>query len=162
MTHDQLVMRAERWLKNMGCGVVFNDRFRAATHSGEQPDAIGWRDGLSILIECKATRGDFLADKKKPFRMVSSLGMGDWRFMMCPPGMIAPDELPPGWGLLYVHPRKVEKAHGVPANCHWWTKKPFDGNKRSENQLMYSALRRLSIRGHFETIYESALARGDQ
>ncbi|MEQ5770023.1 hypothetical protein NFH98_20845 [Halomonas sp. H33-56] len=154
MTHDHLVERAEKWLRGQGCGVVFNDRFRAATHSGEQPDAIGWRDGLSLLIECKASRADFLADKKKRFRRDPAEGMGDWRFMMCPPGLIAPDELPPGWGLLYVHPRKVERAHGVPANCHWWIKKPFEGNKRSETQLMYSALRRLSLRGHFDSIYE--------
>ncbi|WP_280568201.1 hypothetical protein [Chromohalobacter sp. 296-RDG] len=154
MSHDELVMRAERWLKTMGCGVVFNDKFRAANHSGEEPDAIGWRDGLSLLVECKASRSDFLADRKKRFRRDPADGMGDWRFMMCPPGMIAADELPEGWGLLYVHPRKVEKVHGVPANTQWWISKPFEANKRSETQLMYSALRRLSIRGHFESIYE--------
>lgn len=154
MTHDDLVARAERWLKTMGCGIVFNDNFRAGTISGEQPDAIGWRDGLSLLIECKSSRSDFLADKKKRFRQDAKQGMGDWRFMMCPPRMISSDELPEGWGLLYVHARKVERVHGVPGNAHWWNAKPFEGNKRCETQLMYSALRRLNIRGHFEKIYE--------
>ena len=154
MTHDELVIRAERWLKNMGCGVVFNDNFHAATLYGEEPDAIGWRDGLSLLVECKASRGDFLADRKKRFRQDPAEGMGDWRFMMCPPGMIAADEIPDGWGLLYAHPRKVEKVCGVPTNTQWWSGKPFEANKRRETQLMYSALRRLSIRGHFESIYQ--------
>ena len=154
MTHEELVKRAERWLKTMGCGVVFNDSFRTGTITGEQPDAIGWRDGLSLLVECKASRADFFADKKKHFRRDPGEGMGDWRFIMCPPGLIQVGELPEGWGLLYVHPRKIERAHGVPANCHWWSQKPFEGNKRCETQLMYSALRRISIRGYFETIYE--------
>lgn len=154
MTHDELVARAERWLRTIGCGVVFNDSFKAATIFGEQPDAIGWRDGLSILIECKASRADFLADKSKRFRQTPEQGMGDWRFMMCPPGLIAPKDLPQGWGLLYVHPRKIERVHGVPLNTCWWSHKPFEGNKRCETQLMYSALRRISQRGDFMKIYE--------
>lgn len=155
MTHDELVMRAEKWLTNQGCGVVFRDEFRAATHNGEQPDAIGWRDGLSILIECKASRSDFLADKRKRFRKEPEIGMGDWRFYMCPPGVIKPEDLPGGWGLLHATPKQVKKVHGVPGNCHWWSKKPFEGNKRCENQIMYSALRRMVIRGHFDSIYEA-------
>ena len=142
MTHNELVDRAEKWLKNQGCGVVFRDEFRAHTHNGEQPDSIGWRDGLSILIECKASRSDFLADKKKRFRQDPSIGMGDWRFFMCPPG------------LLYATEKQIKKVHGIPSNCHWWSKKPFDGNKRCENQMMYSALRRMVVRGHFDSIYE--------
>ena len=154
MTHEELVIRAERWLKTMGCGVVLNDNFRAGTHSGEQPDAIGWRDGLSLLVECKATRSDFLADRKKRFRADPALGMGDWRFFMCPPGLIKPEELPEGWGLLYAHPRKIQKVHGVPGNAHWWAARPFEADKRCETQMMYSALRRLSLRGYFPAIYE--------
>lgn len=155
MTHDELVLRADRWLKNaVGCGVVFNDRFQAATHNGEQPDAIGWRDGLSFLVECKASRSDFLADRKKPFRVDPAIGMGDWRFFMCPPGLIRADELPEGWGLLYAHSRKVEKVHGIPTNVDYWSKRPFTPDKRIETQMMYSALRRLGLRGHLPSIYE--------
>lgn len=154
MTHNELVNRAERWLKNQGCGVVFRDEFRAVTCDGEQPDAIGWRSGLSLLIECKASRGDFLADKKKRFRQDPALGMGDWRFFMCPPDLINPEDLPQGWGLLYALPRQVKKVHGIPGNCHWWTRKPFEGNKRAETQMMYSALRRMEIRGHLSEIYD--------
>lgn len=154
MTHEELVLKAERWLKSQGCGVVFRDTFKAATHNGELPDAIGWRDGLSLLIECKASKADFLADKRKRFRQNPETGMGDWRFFLCPPDIILVDDLPEGWGLLYAYPRQIKKVHGVPGNCGWWHGKPFDGNKRCETQMMYSALRRMVVRGHFSEIYE--------
>lgn len=85
-----------------GYSVIIRDPFRAYTISGERPDAIGWRDGISILIECKASHADFLADRKKPFRAETDnqQGMGDWRFYLCPPEIIKPEELPEGWGLL--------------------------------------------------------------
>lgn len=154
MTHNKLVLRAEKWLKSQGCGVVFRDDFKAVTGSGEQPDAIGWRDGLSILVECKISRPDFLADRKKLFRIDPHKGMGDWRFFLCPPNLILPDELPAGWGLLYASPKQIKKVHGVPGNTGWWNGKPFEGNKRYETQMMYSALRRMVLRGHFKEIYE--------
>jgi hypothetical protein len=154
MTHDGCVLRAEKWLKQQGCGIVLREPFRASTGSGEIPDAIGWRDGLSILIECKVDRADFLADKKKRFRRDPAMGMGDWRFFMCPPGVIEIDDLPEGWGLLWVTGKQVRKVHGVPGNCGWWEEKPFDGHKRYETQMLYSALRRVSLRGHFDDVYE--------
>lgn len=154
MTHGELVKRAERWLKTQGCGVVFRDEFKAATHNGELPDAIGWRDGISVLVECKASRADFLADRSKRFRQRPEIGMGDWRFFLCPPEIITVADLPEGWGLLHAYPKQIKKLHGVPGNCGWWNKKPFEGNKRCETQMMYSALRRMVVRGHFDTIYE--------
>ena len=63
LNHSALVLRAEKWLKVQGCGVVFRDPFRATTNSGEQPDAIGWRDGISILIECPDTLSEELIKK---------------------------------------------------------------------------------------------------
>ena len=97
--HAKLVLRGARWLHAQGCRVVLHDPFRAAVSTGEQPDDIGWRDGLSILIEVKVTFADFLADQKKPFRKDPSKGMGDWRFFLCPPEVIQPADLPSGWGL---------------------------------------------------------------
>lgn len=153
MTHDDLCLRAEKWLKTQGCGVVFHDRFQPYTPNGEQPDAIGWKDGLSFLVECKTSRSDFLADKKKKFRIDPSLGMGDYRFYMCPPGVIKEEDLPEGWGLLYVTPKQVRKVVFPKSNC-WHNFKPFEANKIAENYMMLSALRRLTIRGHLDAIYE--------
>lgn len=150
MTHAELVARAERWLYSIGCGFVFTE---FVTRSYEIPDAIGFRSHTSILVEAKTSRADFLADRKKPHRMGADAGMGDWRFFMCPPDLIKPDELPPGWGLLYVREKIVQRVIGGPRSNHW-DDAPRTGSKRDEAAMMYSALRRLKIRGRLHEIYE--------
>jgi hypothetical protein len=140
--HSMLVKKGGAWLRKQGCGVVISESIQAITLNGERPDVIGWRDSLSILIECKASRADFLQDAKKPFRLNPEEGMGDWRFYLAPQGVIAVEELPPGWGLLIFNGRKIESVHGVPPNCHWWKDKPFEGEKVSETAVLVSALRR--------------------
>lgn len=66
-THADLVAPAARWLKGtVRCGVVLTE---APSMDGESPDAIGWRSGYSVLVECKASRADFLADSRKPHRV---------------------------------------------------------------------------------------------
>ena len=146
-SHDYLVTRARQWLKSVGCGVIFDDRIRCATTTGEQPDAIGWRAGVSILVECKTSRQDFLADQKKPFRKDPVTGMGDWRFYLCHEGIIAASDLPKGWGLLHIAGRRIVDIAGVPPNTEWITSRPWPANKDAEMDLMYSALRRLSACG---------------
>lgn len=155
LSHDDLVSIAERWLKSINCGVVFNDKFKAATGNGEQPDALGFKSGVSIMIECKASRSDFLSDKNKRFRIDPTIGIGDWRFYMCPPDVIKVEDLPEGWGLLWTDGKRVKKVYGIPTNTQLQCKRPFDGNKRSEQDILVSALRRLSIRGYFDHIYQS-------
>lgn len=154
ITHADMCIRAERWLKNMGCGVVFRDPFRAITYNGEQPDAIGFKSSTSLLVEVKISRSDFFADRKKHFRKNPDSGMGDWRFYMCPPGVIKVTDLPEGWGLLYCHGNKIEKVHGIPTNIQLGWTPPFIAYKEGEMQMMYSALRRMDIRGHLPEIYE--------
>ncbi len=155
MNHADLVLRAEKWLwRFCGCGVVLRDPFKARTITGEQPDAIGWRDGVSILVECKTSRADFLADRNKPFRREPDLGMGDWRFLMCPPNLIQIEDLPTGWGLLWATDKGVRRVYGVPGNTGWWRDRPFVGSKDSENAMLLSALRRMVLRGHFDEVYD--------
>lgn len=59
LTHDELCQIACRFLKNNGFKVAFHDRFVAAVATGEQPDAIGFRNLASCLIEVKCSRADF-------------------------------------------------------------------------------------------------------
>jgi Holliday junction resolvase len=59
--HSDLVEIAEKWLLKR-CGFAFTE---LSTHAQEIPDAIGFKSGISILIECKTSRADFLADRKK-------------------------------------------------------------------------------------------------
>lgn len=154
MTHKDLVVRAEKWLIQQGCGITIRDPFRACTICGEEPDVIGWRDGISILIECKMSRSDFFADQKKSFRIIPENGMGDWRFFLTPPEIIVPEDLPDGWGLLWAKDKIIKKIYGVPTNAMWWKQKPFEPCKRSETIILVSALRRLKVQGYLSEIYE--------
>lgn len=112
MKHAELVGRAVRWLKGKKRCVLVLREFRS--WSREHPDAIGWRgDGRSILIECKASRGDFLRDRKKACRRgadVIELGVASQRYYMTGPGLVAVEEVPAGWGLLIVEGRSVVEA----------------------------------------------------
>jgi hypothetical protein len=151
--HNALCIRGAKYLKNNGFGVVFDDRFQALTGTGEIPDVMGFRNEVSCLIEVKVSRSDFLADKKKQFRKYPMLGMGDWRFYLCPPDLIKPEELPSGWGLLYAKPKTIKAIHGWPPNTKWFNC-PFKSNAQSELSYMYSALRRMEIKGHLNAVYE--------
>ncbi|MCB8880066.1 hypothetical protein ACELLULO517_07455 [Acidisoma cellulosilytica] len=87
--------------------------------AGESPDAIGFRvselrdGGGSTVVECKVSRSDFLADQKKPHR-TQGAGMGRFRYFMVPEGMLSADEVPSGWGLIYVGERnRIQIASGA-------------------------------------------------
>lgn len=152
--HSELCIRAAKFLRNNGFSVAFDDRFEAVTGTGELPDAIGFRNGVSVVIEVKVSRSDFFADKKKHFRREAETGMGDWRFFLCPVDLIKPEELPEGWGLLYAQNKIIKKVKGFPTNTQWHSKKPFNANKQAECDFMYSALRRIQLKGHLDVVYE--------
>lgn len=144
MKHSELVTCAGKWLKSFGCSVVLCE-MTAHTNNGEMPDAIGWKGGHSILIECKSSRADFVADAKKLFRIYPVSGMGEVRLYLCPEGVISPDELPDGWGLLYVVGKRVERIVAPTGNYfpHDGPCKHFyDRSHVSEIALLVSALRR--------------------
>ena len=138
MTHAQLVERAVRWLRGYRCGVVLSEQ---ACVSGEMPDAIGWKKAChSVLVECKVTRGDFLADRAKPFRMKPEKGVGSERFYMVPPGVVKIEELPPGWGLLEYRRGRLEMLQASAKNLR--TALGF----RYEMNLLLASLRRVEVR----------------
>ena len=138
MTHAQLVDRAVRWLRYYRCGVVLSEQ---ACVSGEMPDAIGWKQAShSVLVECKVTRADFLADRAKPFRQKPEKGVGSERFYLAPPALIKVEELPPGWGLLELRRRRVELIHPPAKNLR--TAVGF----RYEMNLLLASLRRVEVR----------------
>lgn len=111
MTHNDLCLVAVKWLQRAnnaggpGCHVAVSEC--RSGWSGEIPDAIGFRatgfDDGSTVVECKTSRADFLADRKKAHRIAG--GLGNWRYFMAPVGLIRADELPAGWGLLEVNQR---------------------------------------------------------
>ncbi len=135
MTHDELVERAARWLKGQGYKVALTE-FRTA--SSEEPDAFGLNGASTCLVECKTSRADFLADKKKWFRRNPSMGLGVYRYFLTPKGLVRPDELPEGWGLLEIRGQRTFKIEEAA---------PFDraAAMKAERPVIYSLLRRLSI-----------------
>ena len=172
ITHKMLVEIAYKWLlKNGSIGVAFKELRSLAS---EIPDVIGFGQSASTMIECKASRADFLRDKKKPHR---SKGMGNWRFYCCPDGMIRVDELPKGWGLIYVKNGKARIEHDCrkkkinegwpqewmkaeyPNGFERWitaTENKFDADTVEERRIMYTALRRLFLRGRMDEIYNQS------
>ena len=138
MTHEQLVTRAVAWLRRYGCGVVLSEQSCA---SGETPDAIGWKRAChSVVVECKVSRADFLADREKPFRQKQNLGMGCERFYVAPAGLIAGSELPAGWGLLELRGREVRLV--TPSSKDLRSARGF----RREMNLLLASLRRVEVR----------------
>jgi hypothetical protein len=138
MTHTQLVERAVKWLRWYRCGVVLSEQ---ACVSGEMPDAIGWKQAShSVLVECKVTRNDFLADRAKPFRLKPDKGVGSERFYLTPPGLVKIDELPAGWGLLEFRRGHVEMLHPSAKNLRTAT------GFRYEMNLLLASLRRVEVR----------------
>jgi len=153
MTHTECVEVAARYLSKR-CNVVLPEFY---THNDELPDVIGfdtgiirdgrWNSGVySRLIEVKVSRSDFLADKRKSFRMRPEKGMGDFRYYCCPKGLISKDEVPDGWGLLYVYPNgQVRQVKESTMHQH-----DFGG----EFYLLYYYARRANFAGVHRTILE--------
>ena len=114
------------------------------TLNAEIPDVIGFKGDFSFIIEAKTSRADFLADKKKPFRLNPSIGMGDFRFFIAPLNMIGISELPEGWGLIEVEGFKIVNVHNPFGKgniySNWIKNKK---NNQAERYVMYSALRRI-------------------
>jgi hypothetical protein len=138
MTHAQLVERAVRWLRSYRCGVVLSEQ---ACVSGEMPDAIGWkRTNHSVLVECKSTRADFLADRGKPFRQKPEQGVGSERFYLTPPALVKLEELPVGWGLLEFRQGRIEAIHPSGKNLR------TAAGLRYEMNLLLASLRRVELR----------------
>lgn len=83
----------------VSCGAVF-----VSTEKGgsEKPDVFAlFRDGLSVVYECKASRADFKSDANKHFRQNPADGMGCERIYVVNEGVCRPWEIPSGWQLAY-------------------------------------------------------------
>ncbi len=137
--HCELVKISAKWLKKYGCSVIMSEL--RTLGANEIPDAIGWRETVSILIECKTSREDYLTDLDKSFRKNPESGMGNHRFYLCPEGVIKPEELPENWGLLYVIGKRVKIIKGNDKNTQWYLK-PFKSNIEAEKSLLLSFLRK--------------------
>jgi hypothetical protein len=146
VSHRQLVARAVDWLRHeYGCGIILSEQYCA---TGEVPDAVGWKGFChSVLVECKVSRADFLADADKPFRLKPEEGIGCERFYLTSPGLIAPEELPKGWGLL--ESRRRETRVVVKAARR---DQRTEAGLMKEMNLLLASLRRVEVRIEPQTI----------
>ena len=153
ISHDDLVRKAVAWLRKPAhyrladgtvwyrpsCGVVLPEY---VSWSGEVPDAFGMtHGGYSCAIECKASRGDFLADKRKSHRAPGMPSIGQDRFYLAPPGVIEPGELPEGWGFLELRTVRIVRVVSPPGPNR-------NRDITSELGICYSLLRRCHKHGH--------------
>jgi hypothetical protein len=147
MTHAQLVQKAVAWLRSYRCSVVLSEQ---ACASGEMPDAIGWkRTQHSVVVECKVSRADFLADRSKPFRQKPEKGLGCERFYLTLPGLVEVAELPAGWGLLEYQRGRVQVVQSPSPK----SLRSAQGMKYEMN-LLLASLRRVELRVEPQTITE--------
>lgn len=146
---------------------------------------------MSLLVECKASRTDFLSDAVKPSRentggenpgkageLPSSkravkpprktAGLGAYRFYMAPTSLLAPEELPEGWGLLELRVSSGLSETGSASGPNYTVRRSHDplgvfdprtgrprtglpdtrtrGTLQRENGLALSALRLVQLR----------------
>ncbi len=141
ISHQELVDRAFLYLHTIGCSVRFKERVASTS---ENPDAMGFGGRrFSVLIECKASRADFLTDRKKWFRKKLEDGMGYNRYYMAPVGMLTPSEIPEGWGLLEVYEKtpRMNRRVRITVEAEAFLKR----NQHAEITYLVSAIRRINI-----------------
>lgn len=150
MTHAELCKRAVRWLrKSRNCGVVLSEMKTLTT---EIPDAIGWRNDRSFVVECKTSRADFLADSKKPHK-IAGRGVGNYRYFMCEEGVIRESDLvgrDEGLVVIAYDGRAVEcRLPGRREPC-----------LEDERTMLVSALRRIQAKEFIVIVQEEGVENG--
>lgn len=139
--HEKLIEIGYVWLiKSIKCSFAFKNLI---SYAKEKPDLIGWKNQDSILIECKTSRSDFLADKKKSFRIHGNMGVGNYRFYLVPESLLNIDDIPEKWGWLAVNEKGKIRKCLFPKGNVWNNESRFESHLPSERVMLCSALRRI-------------------
>lgn len=84
------------------------------TLTAENPDVWATNGYHTTLVEVKTSHSDFLADQKKWSRSksaeLSDKQLGNYRYYLCPEGVIDESEIPDKWGLLVYDGKKIIKV----------------------------------------------------
>ena len=84
------------------------------TLCAENADVWGTNGHDTCVIEVKTSHSDFLADQKKWARSKvaeeGGIQIGNYRYYLCPTGVIKEEELPKNWGLLIWDGKKIHKV----------------------------------------------------
>ena len=144
LTHDYLNARGAMFLKyEKHCGVVAVELKSFATAS--IPDVIGFKQQCSYIIESKVSRADFLADQKKPHRhRLAMFAVGNYRYFLCPTDLIQVEDLPEGWGLLWIEGKIISIIKEVDRTMHRGVIAEYrhEIHPKLDRALLYSIARR--------------------
>lgn len=137
--HYQLACKVAQWIRRRENAEKWRTPYQLSAvelvcAGCENPDVYATNGCDSAVIEVKTSHSDFLNDQKKLSRRDKGFAMGNYRYYLCPEGIISEDELPEGWGLLYEKDGRIHKV--VPALEH------RDANMRWDVMLLSSILRR--------------------
>lgn len=132
LSHHKLVSIGHKWLFKTH-PIVLTE---VAT-VGEEPDVIGFKGGASTLIECKASRADFLADRAKEFRKHPQIGIGEYRYNLTPVDLLDLNELPDRWGLLETDGKRVFRRRIASSFTQF--------NESQEKRILLSIIRRIAL-----------------
>jgi len=142
ITHSYLVNAGAAWLKKK-VELVFCELVVGSV--SEQPDVIGWSvRGTCTVIECKASRSDYLSNKNKCFER-GGYSVGSYRYFLVPKGIIKLEDLYPGYGLLELRLSKHPRGHYIKILKQAPHRKPWDGISRSalqERKMLITIARR--------------------
>ena len=149
MTHALLIAIGIDFVKKRFRYPLVFSEIMSAVYTGEIPDIIAFGAfNKSIVLECKISRSDFLRDRKKPFRVEPSLGVGKYRFYIVPKGLIRENDLPNNWGLIEVDSNGYTEVTIHPycksTTGNIWSN-GFQQNLEAERAILYSILRKNKI-----------------
>ena len=109
--------------------------------TAENPDIWATNGYQTTLVEVKTSHSDFIADKKKWCRSsaaeIADKQLGNYRYYLCPEGIINIDEVPEKWGLLVYDGKKIRKVKNA-----IYQKSSTDG----ELTILCSIMRRCGIK----------------
>ena len=132
LTHPEGVLIAEEYLRRVcKCDPVLIE----PKVCQEIPDVLGWSELGSFVVDWKCSSADLRADAQKPYRKRPSIGLGQFRIIMCETLVIEPYEVHPGWGLV-VYDGGEFREMAKPERFRSW-------HIRGEIDIMRDTLRRM-------------------
>lgn len=119
--HYQLCCECAKWLRNRKNCEKWETPWKYVSvelnvYGTECADVWATNGWSSIVVEVKTSRADFHADSKKKYRTKEWRDQvpGNYRYFLAPNGLISPEELPEGHGLLEWDGNKIIRT--VPAS----------------------------------------------
>ena len=136
ITHKKLTELAKFWLKSSKqCNPVFSEQW--SQNFSEMPDAIGFKTDSCIVVECKTSKSDLYADRKKKFR--ESGGLGNERYYCLTEELFeqCKDFDFKGWGVIIykVNYGQIRKVRGSDFDSM-----QFESNIKNERDFLRSRI----------------------